>query len=52
MPEEPIIIQMNISHYREMLGLDLGQAKRSVVEQLLARAKADLTLAVAARGRA
>ncbi len=45
MRESPIIIQMNIAHYRAMLKLDMGDEKRSVVERLLAEAKSQLVLA-------
>jgi hypothetical protein len=42
--EDPTIIQMNIAHYRAMLKLDLDDAKRSIVERLLAEASYSLTL--------
>jgi hypothetical protein len=42
--EDPTIIQMNIAHYRAMLKLDLDDAKRSIVERLLAEASHSLTL--------
>jgi hypothetical protein len=49
MTEEPIIIEMNISHYGAMLKLDLGDKQRSIIEQLLAQAKANLVLAIDSR---
>ena len=45
MTEEPVIIQMHIAHYREILKLDLDNEKRSIVERLLAEAKRDLAVA-------
>lgn len=38
------IIQRNIARYEAMLKLDMDAKKRSVVEGLLAEAKADLML--------
>lgn len=49
MTEEPIIIEMNISHYGAMLKLDLDNKDRSIVEQLLAQAEANLVLAIGSR---
>lgn len=49
MTEEPIIIEMNISHYGAMLKLDLDNKDRSIVEQLLAQAEANLVLAIDSR---
>jgi hypothetical protein len=51
MTEEPIIIRMNITHYREMLKLELDDAKRSVVERLLAEAREHLVVATLERNR-
>jgi hypothetical protein len=45
MTEEPSILQMNITHYRKLLKLDLDDEKRSVVERLLAEANEHLVLA-------
>jgi len=42
MAEKPYIIQMNISHYRELLKLDMDDAKRSTIKRLLAKAEAAL----------
>lgn len=44
MPTSPDIIQMNITRYGAMLKSDLDDAKRSVLERLLAEAKKDLAL--------
>ena len=49
MAEEPIIIRMNIAHYREMLKLDLDAEKRATVEGLLTRARFDLCAGTAPR---
>jgi hypothetical protein len=49
MTEEPIIIRMNIAHYEEMLKLDVGDEKRSALNQLVAEARAHLVLATAER---
>jgi hypothetical protein len=43
--EEPIIIQMNISHYGAMLKLNLDDENRSILERLLAEAEQNLVLA-------
>jgi len=40
--ENPNIIRMNISHYRELLKLDIDDVKRSTVKRLLAEATAAL----------
>jgi hypothetical protein len=42
------IIQTNIARYEAMLTLDMDGKKRSVVEQLLAEARADLMLGLKA----
>lgn len=45
MMENPVIIQMNIAHYRALLKLDMDDIKRRTVEQLLAEANRELILA-------
>jgi hypothetical protein len=45
MVEEPVIIQMNISHYRAMLKLEMDREQRSALERLLTKAEDDLRLA-------
>jgi hypothetical protein len=40
--EDPIIIRMNISHYLEILKLNMDDAHRSGIQQLRAEARADL----------
>lgn len=47
MTEEPIIIQMNISHYGAMLKLHLDDQNRAILERLLAEAEQSLVLATA-----
>jgi len=42
MEENPYIIRMNISHYRELLKLDVDDVKRATVKRLLAEAEAAL----------
>jgi len=42
MTECHFIIKMNISHYGALLKLDMDEARRSVIEGLLAEAKTDL----------
>ena len=42
MEENPYIIRMNISHYRELLKLDVDDVKRATVERLLAEAETAL----------
>jgi len=42
MEENPYIIRMNISHYRELLKLDVDDVKRATVKRLLAEAEASL----------
>jgi hypothetical protein len=49
MTEEPVILQMNISHYGAMLKLNLDDEKRSVVNRLLTEAKEHLALALIER---
>lgn len=49
MVEEPIIIEMNISHYRAMLDLDLDDRKRALLRRLLAEAERNLARAITAR---
>lgn len=49
MTEDPFITQMNIAHFRALLQLDIDDAKRSVVERLLAEAEKNLVLAEAAK---
>jgi hypothetical protein len=44
-PKEPIILQMNISHYSALLELDLDDEKRAIVQRLLAEAEQNLALA-------
>jgi hypothetical protein len=39
MPDDPIIIQMNIAHYLAMLKLDMGDEIRAALERLLAQAR-------------
>jgi len=48
MLESPIIIHMNISHYRELLKLNISAEKRSVIERLIAEAQSDLIFAATA----
>ncbi len=43
--DDPFIIEMNITHYRELLKLDIDDQKRSVVERLLAEVESNLVLA-------
>jgi rubrerythrin len=49
MTEEPVIIQMNISHYSAMLKLNLDDETRSVVNRLIAEAREHLALAILER---
>jgi hypothetical protein len=49
MTEEPIIIQMIISHYSAMLKLNLDDEKRSFVNRLIAEAEEHLALAILER---
>lgn len=51
MTEDPIIIQLNIAHYRAILQADTDGEKRSMIERLLAKAKTDLVLATNSRKR-
>ena len=46
MTEAPVIIRMNIAHFKAMLKLDMNDEKRSLIEQLLAEAKKDLVVAM------
>ena len=41
--DERYIVKLNIAHYQAMLKLDIDIERRSVVERLLAEAKAALT---------
>lgn len=45
MTESPIIIEMNISHYRALLKLDIDDIKRSTIERMLAESEKALVLA-------
>ena len=45
MLESPVIIQLNISHYRALLKLNMADDKRSTVKKLLAEAERELRLA-------
>ena len=51
MIEEPMIIQMNIDRYRQMLAWDLGAEERSHIEHLLADADRRLAQAGASKNR-
>jgi len=51
MTEEPIIIQMNIDHYRAMLTLHMDVEERSRVERLLREANSQLALATDVKNR-
>jgi hypothetical protein len=51
MTEDPIIIQMNIAHYRTMLKLVLDDDRRAAVKRMLAKANQDLALATFATTR-
>ena len=42
--EAPDIIEMNISHYRALLKLEMDDERRAAIKSLLARAMEDLTL--------
>ena len=46
---EPIIIRMDIAHCGEMLKLDVGDDKRSVLKRILVAAKEHLALTTAER---
>jgi hypothetical protein len=41
-PFSVFVMEMNIAHFEAMLKLDMDEEKRSVVEQLLDKAKQDL----------
>ena len=45
MTENPVIIRMNIAHYRALLKLDMDDLRRRTIERLLAEANGDLVLA-------
>jgi hypothetical protein len=45
MTDDLFVIQMNVDHYRALLKLEMKDDKRSVIERLLAEAKADLAQA-------
>lgn len=45
MMENPVIIRMNIAHYRALLKLDMDDLRRRTIERLLAEAHGDLLLA-------
>jgi len=42
--EDAAIIEMNISHYRTLLKLDMADERRAAIKTLLAKAMEDLTL--------
>jgi hypothetical protein len=50
MMEEPSIIQLNVSRYREMLSILLDDDTRTSVGQLLGEAKRQLALAIDMKG--
>jgi hypothetical protein len=45
MTEDPIIIQMNIAHYRAMLHVGMDGERLAVIKRLLAKAQEDLVMA-------
>jgi hypothetical protein len=42
MTEDPVIIRLNLRHYRALLDLNLSKEKRRQVEKLIADAEATL----------
>jgi hypothetical protein len=44
-PFSVFVMEMNVAHFQAMLKLDMDDAKRSVIEQLLDEAKSELALA-------
>ena len=47
--EDPAIVAMNVSHYRELLKLDMADEQRSQIKRLLAKASEELVMSKGSR---